>query len=107
MKVNLLENIIKIGSIGDIIDVTDKNLTVKLRTSTAFTASEQLTFSLDTSFNNLITVSGTGTSEVLPQLPNVVSPPTFVTSRSPDTLANTYENKNSMPIPIIKRRAQF
>ncbi len=83
------------GAIGDIIDVTDKNLTVKLRTTTAFTASEQLTFSLDTSFNNLITVSGTGTEEVIPQLPNIVSPPTYVVSRSPDTLANTYENKIS------------
>ena len=77
---------------GEIVRVDGVTVYVKLKTTNAFTPGEQLSFENDTFAGNT-TVSLSGASQITFQIPNVVSPPTYVTARNPSIPAQTYDNK--------------
>ena len=78
---------------GEIVKVDGTTLSVKVKTANTFTAGEELVFSNQT-FNGTINVStAIGVTKISFQIPNIVSPPTYVTARNPSILAETYDNK--------------
>ena len=77
---------------GQITKVSGTTVWVKLKTTNAFTPNELLTFESDT-FNGTPSVSTSGASQVIFEIPNSISPPSYVTARNPSVLAQTYDNK--------------
>ena len=78
---------------GEIVKVDGTTLSVKVKTANTFTAGEELVFSGQT-FNGTVNVStAIGVTKISFQIPNTVSPPTYVTARNPSILAETYDNK--------------
>ena len=71
---------------GQITKVSGTTVWVKLKTTNAFTPNELLTFESDT-FNGTPSVSTSGASQVIFEIPNSISPPSYVTARNPSVLA--------------------
>ena len=49
--------------------------------------------------------STTGVTQVIFQIPNVITPPTFVTARNPSVLAQTYDNKINGKIVLWNQKS--
>jgi len=79
---------------GKIVRIDQNVIYVKIKTANAFTAGEKLDFETD-NFTNDITVSSSGASKVVFQIPNILVPPTYVTARNPAVPAQLYSNKIS------------
>ena len=77
---------------GNIVKVSGTTVWVKLKTTNAFTPNELLSFETDT-FNGTPSVAASGASQVIFEIPNTISPPSYVTARNPSVLAQTYDNK--------------
>ena len=90
---------------GEIVKVSGTTVFVKVKTSNTFTPGETVTFSGQT-FSQTTTVgSTTGVSQVIFQIPNVVTPPTYVTARNPSVLAQTYDNKINGKIVLWNQKS--
>ena len=90
---------------GEIVKVSGTTVFVKVKTSNTFTPGETVTFSGQT-FSQTTTVgSTTGVTQVIFQIPNVITPPTFVTARNPSVLAQTYDNKINGKIVLWNQKS--
>ena len=83
------------GAIGDIVKVVGTEVYVKVKTNDTFVPGESLTFAADT-FAGAVTVASTSNVTIVPfDIPDVLSPPSYVTARNPGVPADTYDNKIS------------
>ena len=83
------------GAIGDIVKVVGSEVYVKVKTNDTFVPGESLTFAADT-FAGAVTVASTSNVTIVPfDIPDVLSPPSYVTARNPGVPADTYDNKIS------------
>ncbi len=88
---------------GQITKVSGTTVWVKLKTTNAFTPNEELSFENDT-FSGTVSVAASGASQVIFEIPNVVSPPSYVTARNPSVLAQTYDNKINGKITLWNQK---
>jgi len=89
---------------GQIVKVQGVTVFVKLKTTNSFTPGEVLQFENNT-FNTPPTVAFSGVSQVTFQIPNTVSPPTYVTARNPSVPAATYTNKITGKIVLWNQKS--
>ena len=83
------------GAVGDIVKVDGTIVYVKVKTNDTFVPGETLTFATDT-FAGTVTVDSSANVTIVPfDIPDVLSPPSYVTARNPGTPTDTYDNKIS------------
>ena len=92
------------NAIGEIVKVSGTTISVKLKSTNAFTPGETLSFSNQT-FAGTTTVGLSGVSQVIFQIPNTIVPPTYVTARNPSVVAEIYANRITGKIVLWNQKS--
>ena len=80
---------------GDVVKVAGTYIYVKVKTNDTFQPGETLTFETDTFAGTVSVDSGANVTKESFAIPDVLSPPSYVTARNPSVVAETYDNKIS------------